>query len=33
MENNKFTKTGLISNDYTREVVYIQNSFNVYREK
>ncbi|XP_046641070.1 protein Star-like [Daphnia pulicaria] len=33
MESNKFTKTGLISNYYTREVVYIQNSFNIYREK
>nr|CAH0102662.1 unnamed protein product [Daphnia galeata] len=33
MENNKFKKTGLISNPYTRDVVYIQNSFNVYREK
>jgi hypothetical protein len=33
MESNKFTKTGLISNYYTREVVYVQNSFNIYREK
>lgn len=30
MESNKYTKTGLISNYYTREVVYVRNSFLVY---
>jgi hypothetical protein len=31
MESNRFTKIGLISNPYSKEVVFIQNSFNIYQ--